>query len=105
MALPTFERFRWVEDTLRRRWEQMLKDREAAEAAEAEQYLATIGAKKEEAKKEEEESSDEDHDPPEVVLPRLDLRPKTPPLALENEPPAPFTYMEGDRYMFLADGG
>jgi hypothetical protein len=105
MALPTFERFRWIEDTLKRRLEQLLKDRAASEEEENLFLTAAPQKGKAEAKKAEEESSDEDADSPEVVQPKLELRPRTPPVPLEDEPPAPFTYTQGDNFVFLADAG
>jgi hypothetical protein len=105
MALPTFERFRWIDDTLKRRWEQMLKDLDAADEDVSSTFLTNVQGKEKHETKQHEESSDEDADPPDVVQARLELRPRTPPFQLEGEAPPPFTYTEGSRFMFLADAG
>jgi hypothetical protein len=115
MALPTFDRFRWMELALKRRHEALVAEL-TAEANSVGTFLTApfltrpgSGPGDRDDPKplnpDGADSSDEDVDPPEVVQARLDLRPSTPPLPMEGETNVPFTHIEGNTFVFCADGG
>lgn len=127
IALPTWERFHWTAEAGKRPPRIPPEDSEEEEEEDAGAAFMTQpsgpgspfsraspkdeggkGDGKGGKKKKKDEDSDTDGEDPERVKPRLEIRPKTPPLLREDEEldgpnPAPWTYGDGTHLVFIAD--